>query len=110
MSTLIIHHDDCLQHDPGPGHPEQIRRLAAVMGGLEGLQGLERLPAPLVTAEQVERVHTNSYRAWLEAMEPSEGRVPLTESDTLMNPGSLAASARGAGGLCFAVQQVLEDQ
>ena len=37
MSTLIIHHDDCLQHDPGPGHPEQVARLDAVLGALEGL-------------------------------------------------------------------------
>ena len=56
MSTLIIHHDDCLQHDPGPGHPEQIRRLKAVLGGLEGLRKLEYLPAPLVGEEQVERL------------------------------------------------------
>lgn len=110
MSTLIIHHDDCLQHDPGPGHPEQVRRLTAVMGGLEDLGGLEYLPAPLVTAEQVDRVHTDAYRHWLEDMEPVEGRVPLTEEDTLMNPGSLAASARGAGGLCFAIDQVLGDR
>lgn len=107
MSTLIIHHDDCLRHDPGPRHPEQVRRLAAVMGGLEDLRGLEYLPAPLVNAEQLARVHTGEYSQWLADMEPEEGRVPLTEADTLMNPGSLAASARGAGGLCFAVEQVL---
>lgn len=108
MSTLIIHHDDCLRHDPGRGHPEQVRRLQAVMDGLEGLRGVERLPAPLATAEQLARVHTDSYQAWLAEMEPAEGRVPLTEADTLMNPGSLAASARGAGGICFAIDQVLE--
>lgn len=110
MSTLIIHHDDCLQHDPGPGHPEQVRRMAAVLGGLEGVRGLEYLPAPLVTAEQLARVHTGVYQDWLAEMEPAEGRVPLTEADTLMNAGSLAASARGAGGLCFAVEQVLGGQ
>jgi acetoin utilization deacetylase AcuC-like enzyme len=110
MSTLIIHHDDCLQHDPGRGHPEQIRRLAAVMGGLEGLRGLERLPAPLATEAQLSRVHTDAYQAWLTEMEPTEGRVPLTEADTLMNPGSLAASSRGAGGICFAIDQVLGGQ
>ena len=107
MSTLIIHHDDCLKHDPGRGHQEQIRRLEAVMGGLEGLRGLERLPAPLATADQLGRVHPDRYQAWLAEMEPAAGRVPLTEADTLMNPGSLAASARGAGGICFAIDQVL---
>ncbi len=110
MSTLIIHHDDCLQHDPGPGHPEQIRRLNAVLSGLEGLRQLEHLPAPLVSDEQVQRVHSSTYQQWLTEMEPTEGRVALSESDTLMSRGSLAASARGAGGLCFAVEQVLAAQ
>ena len=106
MATLIIHHDDSRAHDPGRGHPEQVRRYDAVMGGLEGLRGVERLPAPLATAEQLSRVHSDTYQQWLEDMEPEDGRVPLSEADTLMNPGSLAASARGAGGLCFAVEQV----
>ncbi len=107
MATLIIHHDDCLKHDPGPRHPEQVRRLAAVMGGLEGLRGIECLPAPLVTEEQLSRVHSDGYQRWLSEMEPAEGRVPLSEADTLMNPGSLAASARGAGGICFAIDQLM---
>ncbi len=106
MATLIIHHDDCLRHDPGPGHPEQVRRLQAVLAGVESLKGLEFLPAPLATSEQLARVHTGEYTDWLAAMEPAEGRVPLTEADTLMNPGSLAASARAAGGICFAVDEV----
>lgn len=110
MSTLIIHHDDCLQHDPGPHHPEQVRRLSAVLRGLEDLRGLEYLPAPLVTAEQLARVHTGNYQQWLKDMEPAEGRVPLSEADTLMNAGSLAASARGAGGLCFAIDQLMHDR
>jgi len=110
MSTLIIHHDDCLRHDPGPGHPEQVRRQAAVLAGLEPLRGLEYLPAPLATGEQLARVHSAEYLQWLRDMEPGEGRVPLSEADTLVNAGSLAASARGAGGLCFAVDQVLSGQ
>ncbi len=107
MSTLIIHHDDCLRHDPGPRHPEQVRRLAAVMGGLKSLRGLEYLPAPLAGREQLDRVHDTRYQAWLDEMEPVEGRVPLNEADTLVNAGSVAASARGAGGLCFAIEQLL---
>ncbi len=107
MSTLIIHHDDCLRHDPGPGHPEQVRRQSAVMSGLEALRGLEYLPAPLATREQLDRVHTGTYQDWLAEMEPAEGRVPLSEADTLVNQGSLAASSRGAGGLCFAVEQIM---
>lgn len=82
-------------------------RQNAAMRGLEPLRGLEYLPAPLATREQLDRVHTGAYLEWLTEMEPQEGRVPLSESDTLVNRGSLAASSRGAGGLCFAVEQIL---
>ena len=39
-------------------------------------------------------------------MEPDEGRVPLSEADNLVNRGSLAASARGSGAVCFAIEQI----
>jgi acetoin utilization deacetylase AcuC-like enzyme len=107
MSTLIIQHDDCKRHDPGPGHPEQVRRIDAVLGGLEGLKGLEFLPAPLVSAEQANLVHPQAFQQWLQEMEPEEGRVPLSESDNLVNRGSNAASARGSGAVCFAIDQLL---
>jgi len=107
MATLIIHHDDCLKHDPGPRHPESVQRIQAALGGLEGLKGLEFLPAPRVTDEQAGRVHLAGYREWLAAMEPEEGRVPLNEEDTLLSAGSMDANARGSGGICFAIDQVL---
>ena len=31
MSTLIYTHTDCLEHRPGPGHPESPARLEAVV-------------------------------------------------------------------------------
>ena len=107
MPTLIIHHDDCLRHDPGPRHPESTRRINAVLSGLDGLRGLEFLPAPLATVEQVSRVHTEAYRDWLQAIEPNECQVTLGEADNLMNQGSMAANLRGSGGICFAIEQVL---
>lgn len=45
MSTLIIHHDDCLRHNPGHTHPESPQRVKAVLAGLDGLKGLQKLPA-----------------------------------------------------------------
>jgi acetoin utilization deacetylase AcuC-like enzyme len=110
MSTLIIQHDDCLRHDPGPGHPEQVRRLEAALGGLADLRGLERLPAPRAATEQLARVHPEPFRQWLADMEPEDGRVALGEVDTLVNPGSLDASLRGSGGICFAIEQVAQGQ
>ncbi len=106
MSTLIIQHKDCLRHDTGPRNPERSLRIPAVVGGLEGLKGLEYLPAPKASAEQVSRVHNQEYRDWLAEMEPDEGRVSLTEEETLMSPGSMDATLRGSGAICFAIDQI----
>ncbi len=109
MSTIIIEHDDCLRHDPGAGHPESAQRIKAVLGGLEGLKGLQRLPAPYVNSEQITRVHPLEFWAELQAKEPSEGRVAI-EPDTLMNNGSIDAALRASGALCFAIDQILSDK
>jgi acetoin utilization deacetylase AcuC-like enzyme len=57
MSTMIIQHDDCLRHSPGVKHPESAQRVKAVLSGLEEIRGLQRLPAPRATTEQIVRVH-----------------------------------------------------
>jgi acetoin utilization deacetylase AcuC-like enzyme len=109
MSTIIIQHDDCLRHDPGAKHPESTHRVKAVLAGLEGLNGLQRLPAPFATLEQITRVHPAEFWEGIKAQEPSEGLVAL-EPDTFMNSGSIDATLRASGGLCFAIDQVLSDK
>jgi acetoin utilization deacetylase AcuC-like enzyme len=109
LKTLIIHHDDCLRHDPGPNHPEKSERVAAVLRALEVLPGLEFLPAPRATLEQLGRVHDAEYWAWLLALEPAPDsaaeRVAL-DPDTWLSSGSLDAALRGSGAACFAVDQL----
>jgi acetoin utilization deacetylase AcuC-like enzyme len=34
MATFLYFDADCIAHDPGPGHPEQPARLAAVRDAL----------------------------------------------------------------------------
>jgi acetoin utilization deacetylase AcuC-like enzyme len=109
MSTIIIQHDDCLRHNPGAKHPESVQRVNAVMGGLEGLRGLQKLPAPLATIEQIKRVHPGEFWAGLQAKEPTEGLVAI-EPDTFLSRGSIDATLRGSGGLCFAIDQILDDK
>ncbi|MCP4044375.1 MAG: histone deacetylase family protein, partial [Gammaproteobacteria bacterium] len=109
MSTIIIQHDDCLRHDPGARHPESSHRVKAVLGGLEGLTGLERLPAPYATSEQIKRVHPADFWDDIQAREPSEGSVAI-DADTFLNHGSVDAALRASGGMCFAIDQVLESQ
>lgn len=107
MSTIIIKHDDCLRHDSGARTPETVQRQHAVLGGLEDLRGLQLLPAPLATAEQITRAHTHEYWDMLRSIEPDEGHVSL-DWDTYVNPGSIEAALRASGAMCFAIDQVLD--
>ncbi len=109
MSTIIIQHDDCLRHDPGARHPDSSHRVKAVLGGLEGLKGLQKLPAPYATSEQIHRVHPVDFWDDIQAREPSEGSVAI-DADTYLNQGSVGATLRASGGLCFAIDQVLDGQ
>jgi len=109
MSTIIIQHDDCLRHNPGPGHPESPQRVKAAMSGLDGIRGLQRLPAPLATIDQITRVHPEEFWAGLQADEPDEGHFAI-DPDTLMNKGSIDAALRASGAICFAVDQILADK
>ena len=107
MKTLILFHDDCLAHDPGPMHPEAIQRVRSVLDSLDKLFGTEKLPAPLATEEQIARAHNMDYWQSLVDAEPTEGRVTLDE-DTFLSPGSINAALRGSGAICFAIDQVYE--
>ena len=106
--TTIIHHDDCLRHDPGPKHPERSERIKAVLGGIKPVRGLEYLPAPKARIEQLALVHPLDFLSEIRELEPDRGRIPLSEEDTLMSPGSCDAALRGAGSICFAIDQILE--
>ena len=91
----IISHPDCLGHDPGPLHPEIAERLSAIndqiiMSGLDFV--VQRYDAPLVTREQLERVHDADYLDRVFAMAPAAGSVEI-DGDTVMSPGTACFSA-----------------
>lgn len=107
MTTLIVHHDDCLRHDTGAKHPESPQRLEAVLGAIGDLDGLEFLPAPRAEHAALTRVHPPAYLERVARAIPSEGRSTLDEHDNVISPGSLDAALRGAGAICFAIDQVM---
>ena len=109
MSTIIIQHNDCLHHNPGPKHPESAQRVKAAMSGLDGIRGLQKLPAPLATTDQITRVHPAEFWARLQADEPADGHFAI-DPDTFLNKGSIDAALRASGAICFAVDQVLADK
>jgi len=109
MSTIIIQHDDCLRHNPGPKHPESTHRVEAVLSGLQDLKNLQHLPAPRATTEQIERVHPAEFWADIITKEPERGIAPI-DTDTFLSNGTIDATLRASGGLCYAIDQILDDK
>ncbi|GGG18869.1 acetoin utilization protein [Caldovatus sediminis] len=112
MSVLLLTHRACLDHDPGPYHPECPDRLRAVLRALdaEEFSGVIRGEAPRATVEQLCRVHPRNYVEAILAIRPEpDDRVAL-DADTLMSWGSAEAALRAAGAACAAVDAVMGGQ
>ncbi len=110
MKTLVLHHDDCLRHNPGLRHPERHGRIRAVLNAIRNMPGMELLPAPRASLEQIGRAHAPDYWQRLIELEPEadpygENRLAL-DADTFLSPGSIDAALRGSGAACFAVDQI----
>jgi len=110
VTTALITHPACLEHDTGPYHPETAERLRAVLAALETEEftALLREQAPQATVEQLTRVHPANYVQAILAIRPEFGEhVPL-DGDTLMSAGSAEAALRAAGAAVMGVDAVME--
>jgi acetoin utilization deacetylase AcuC-like enzyme len=110
VTTALITHLACLEHDTGPYHPETSERLRAVLAALEApaFSDLLRESAPLATVEQLSRVHPREYVEAILAIHPDLGEPVQLDGDTVMSNGSAEAAARAAGAACMAVDAVME--
>jgi acetoin utilization deacetylase AcuC-like enzyme len=110
MKVSVYTHTDCLDHHPGPGHPESASRLKSVLQALDdsACAPTERLDAPLATREQLARVHATAMLDAVFAAAPCAGRTYL-DTDTAMSPRSLEAALRAAGAMCAAIDSVFSD-
>jgi acetoin utilization deacetylase AcuC-like enzyme len=108
MTTLLFTHDACIEHDPGPGHPECPDRLRAVRTRLaeSDFAALEVREAPRAEIEQIARVHPRGFVEDLLAAMPDTGYARI-DADTIVSPGSGEAALRAAGALCAAVDAVM---
>ena len=108
MSTLLVSHSACLDHDMGEGHPERPDRYRAVERALEAetFQHLSRAEAPRASAEAIARVHPRAYVEAIARAAPERGRVRI-DADTSMSSGTHEAALRAAGGAVFAVDEVM---
>ena len=105
MTTALLTHTDCLQHQTPDGHPERVARLEHVLHALEPLD-LQRVTAPLAAEDDILRVHPADYLSEIRQKSPSAEAVAL-DADTWMSPGSLHAAFRAAGAAVRAVDMVL---
>jgi acetoin utilization deacetylase AcuC-like enzyme len=107
MTTLLLMHEACAGHDPGPGHPESPARIAAVAAALAGpaFAGLLRREAPRADLDAIARAHPRRYVEGVLAAVPTEGAVRL-DPDTVLSPRSGEAALRGAGAAVAAVDAV----
>jgi acetoin utilization deacetylase AcuC-like enzyme len=108
MTTLMFSHPACLEHFPGPHHPESPDRLRAVIAALDAPEfaDLVRREAPAAERDQLERAHGAAYIDTVFASVPSTGRIHL-DPDTALSPGSGEAALRAAGAVCAAVDAVV---
>jgi acetoin utilization deacetylase AcuC-like enzyme len=108
MTTLLYTHPACLEHDPGPHHPESPSRLRAVLQALDGpdFSRLDRREAPPAELDDIARVHPRRFVERLLEAVPRSGHVGI-DADTIMSPGSGEAALRAAGAVAAAVDAVV---
>lgn len=108
MTTLLLTHPACLEHDTGYGHPERADRLRAIERalGAKDFAALKREEAPRADLGAIERVHPKAFIAEVEASIPKELHNRL-EPDTVVSPGSWEAVLRSNGAVIRGVDQVV---
>ncbi|MGE0095837.1 MAG: histone deacetylase family protein [Alphaproteobacteria bacterium] len=111
MTTLLFTHPACLDHDPGPQHPERPARLTAILNALDGpdFAALDRREAPLADDVQLTLVHPALHVQRVLGAVPPQGRARI-DADTALSPGSGEAALRAAGAVCAAVDAVVAGQ
>lgn len=108
MTTLLITHPACIDHDPGTYHPESPARLKAILAALDGpaFQALERVVAPRAEDRHLMLAHPAWFVNRILGAIPPQGRDYL-DGDTVVSPGSGEAALRAAGAVVAAVDAVV---
>jgi acetoin utilization deacetylase AcuC-like enzyme len=109
MTTLLLTHQACLEHDPGSYHPESPERLRAVLDALAAPEfaRLQRREAPRAELDEVARVHPRDFISAVLGAVPQRGHAAL-DADTVLSPRSGEAALRAVGAVCAAIDAVVE--
>jgi len=111
MTTLLLTHPACLEHDTGFGHPERADRLRAIDDALAAaaFKNLKREQAPRADLAAIERLHPKAYVEMVKAEIPKRDHNWL-DPDTVVSAGSWEAALRATGAVIHAVDQVAGGQ
>ena len=104
----VFTHPACLEHDPGPGHPETTARLPAVLARLRREPEARVIDAPASDRTPLLQVHPASHLDHLEAVAVKGGGQ--VESDTVLSGQSWEAVLGAAGAVQAGLRHVLEKQ
>jgi acetoin utilization deacetylase AcuC-like enzyme len=112
MTTAIIHHPICYEHETGDFHPESPERYRAIMNSLKGdikvWSTLLEIEAPMATRGDVQACHTSQHYKRVERA-VSEGKGYL-DADTTISLRSFDAALRSAGAACRAVDAIMNGE
>lgn len=104
---LLYSHPICLQHQPGPGHPEAPERLQAVLEAIRAaFPDLPWIEAPLADRASLLLAHSEDLIAQI--LDPGAPAYRRIDADTAMSAHSAEAALRASGAIVQAVDQVLD--
>ncbi len=107
MKTGLITSDSYQDHDTGPGHPEQIARVSAIISNFKKINNkniLWKKPS-LVSENILKETHNAEYINLVKNCFPKKGFVSL-DGDTIISPGSKKATSDAAGSIIAAIDGV----
>ena len=107
MPTFVYRDPLFLRHDPGPGHPENARRLEAVYESLDAapVAGVETRAPRAATAVEVERIH--AFQHLERVMRTADRPHVRLDPDTGTSPESFEAALKAAGATIQGVEAVV---